>query len=117
MKILIQEHIDFIKDIIRQNFNDNPIDYIKTLLITITGSSRVPANGYSGYPLTIILDDKLYNKSISVHTCYNRCDINSTIFLDSYNLKDNIEKLKETVLYYVFSKDALTDNMFVYDSI
>jgi tripartite motif-containing protein 71 len=65
-----------IKKMIRENIDKYP-EYIKKLLLVITGSPTIPISGYpSQYPLTIQKNSSAPLPYYETHTCFNQMFIN-----------------------------------------
>ena len=81
-------------------------EYISVFLEFCTGTPFIPLNGYSNYPLRIIINN-CYN-IISCHTCFNYFNIN----IDEYNILaslscNDIDQLQNNQLFQYLSKKSL----------
>jgi hypothetical protein len=91
------------KLIIRKNYEKSGQEYLERLLELITGTSRIPAGGYSlQYPLSmklIIMNFPPYK----AHTCFNYLDISKRYFDEAFVAND----IKKTTLYEYFSLEII----------
>jgi hypothetical protein len=85
-------------------------EYIGSLLMVMTGSNRIPANGYPiSNKLRFEIVDKISNNfPIEVHACFNQFIINERLFKEYEDLlKDEKNNIKNTELYTTFSQESL----------
>ena len=86
------EQINIIKFIIKQHsINDN--NYLKTLLLAMTGSTTMPSVGYGNKPLHIQIINIDSDVGFEFHTCFNQLIINKILF-DEYLISENKEQTK-----------------------
>jgi hypothetical protein len=93
-------------NLIKNKYMDNP-EYLEILLLTMTGSSRIPALGYVKYPLKIEkMSFVAYDvKPYDIHTCFNHMEINRDLF-NIFKLA-NPDRQKETEFYKAFDIEYL----------
>lgn len=76
---------DILVNIIEQNvFKYGEKEYLETLLLVMTGTTKIPSIGYSArYPLRFELNETIEPKPIDIHSCFNQFIINPKLF-DEY---------------------------------
>ena len=84
--------------------------YIGLLLMVMTGSKTMPANGYpSGYPLRFEIRNLFDNKPADIHSCFNHFIIGEKLFNDyAIAIGTGVNK-KETELYNLFNLKSLEE--------
>jgi hypothetical protein len=98
------EETEIIWKILQEYSNDK--EYISVFLEFCTGTPYIPLNGYTSFPLRIIIDD--INNIISCHTCFNYFNINEIEYNKlCYLYINNIDELKNNKLYQYLSKISL----------
>ena len=84
--------------------------YIGLLLMVMTGTNSIPANGYPNYyPLRFEITNVLYDKPVDIHNCFNQFIINTKIFNDYATAIDSKLNKKQTELYNVFNLESLEE--------
>ena len=84
-------------------------EYISILLMAMTGSNRIPANGYpSSQPLRFEMRKIENNLPIEIHTCFNQFIINTRL-VDEYECEciRGSSDPKQSELYKIFQIETL----------
>ena len=91
-------------------------EYLQLLLITMTGTNRIPGLGFPIYPLCFELDSQImYNRPVEIHTCFNQFKINDDtkngIFPKNLSVSDHYtmksEDREKLPIYGIFSPESL----------
>ena len=106
-----QEQKNILKQIIDQHIQINDEKtYLETLLLVMTASNKIPANGYpSNNKLRFELNESIEPKPIDIHSCFNQFIINPKL-VNEYISATNKE---DTELYTTF--DIRTLKGFTHD--
>ncbi len=102
------ESEEVIEKLVKETKLTTEEEYIKKLVKFITGSSSIPAGGFTVSNPLIIQLVYLGESVCTSHTCFNRIDIDKEQFNTAYQTKLDNGNIKETELYKTFSLPVLT---------
>ena len=102
------ESEEVIEKLVKETKLTTEEEYIKKLVKFITGSSSIPAGGFTVSNPLIIQLVHLGESVCTSHTCFNRIDIDKEQFNTAYQTKLDNGNIKETELYKTFSLPVLT---------
>ena len=99
------QQVNVVKQLIIEHIKINDIKtYLETLLLVMTGSNKIPANGYPiENKLRFELNKYIEPKPIDIHSCFNQFIINPKL-VNEYISSTNKE---ETELYTTFDIETL----------
>ncbi len=97
---------EIVEDAIRNNITPQDL-YIKKLLECITGGDNVPPLGFDPKIKFKLLRFHHPDIITSSHTCFNKLEINKDVFESLFLLRDNMEAVKDNLLYNEFKLEEL----------